>query len=230
MKNRDWMPTREQDLLDLVNRWIANFQSTDFDWRTEDILGVSTEITEFITLRDTFLGNRTHHNRIRKDEVKRDCVTAMRKFANNFIRFNPKMNAADKLAFGVRERNAVPLRVACPQDIPRADVSYPGPGLLMLHYGYREGTSRGEAAEYRIKTAWGLMPPGVLAQPPSGEYFFTSPPLHGSQLPNSVNTRRRKHQFDFTPYSQYKVFFSLRYENDKGQEGPCSPVFSAVIP
>jgi hypothetical protein len=57
------------------------------------------------------------------------------------------------------------------------------------------------------------------------------PAVHGTNLPHSRFVRRRKELFIFPPEDSGKTaYFSIRYENSKGQAGPWGPVFSTVIP
>jgi hypothetical protein len=55
----------------------------------------------------------------------------------------------------------------------------------------------------------------------------------GEDLPHSVFTHKKKYRFDFDGDSGKTVYFSLKYENEKGGEegeGLYGPIFSAIIP
>jgi hypothetical protein len=55
--------------------------------------------------------------------------------------------------------------------------------------------------------------------------------VHGTELPHSRFTRRKKELFEFPLEDSGKTaYFCIRLENSKGKAGPWGPVFSAIIP
>jgi hypothetical protein len=56
-------------------------------------------------------------------------------------------------------------------------------------------------------------------------------PQSETELTESRFTRRKREVFIFQPGDAAKrIYFSMRYENSKGQTGQWCPIFSAVIP
>jgi hypothetical protein len=67
--------------------------------------------------------------------------------------------------------------------------------------------------------------------PPPDKFRLVALPSSGDDLPHSVFTRKRAHQFDFPEADRGKsVYFCLRYENSKGDAGPWGPILQAIIP
>jgi hypothetical protein len=64
----------------------------------------------------------------------------------------------------------------------------------------------------------------------NGRFRIAVPPVTGDDLPHAVFTRKKKHIFNFEGCPGMTVYFCLRCENEKGEPGPCGPVFFAVIP
>jgi hypothetical protein len=88
------------------------------------------------------------------------------------------------------------------------------------------GNPPGAASDYGVRIYWGL------TGAPTEKYRFrvTETPKSGYDLPNSRYTRRKRENFDFDGESGNRVYFCMRYENNKGGEGPFGPILSAVIP
>jgi len=63
-----------------------------------------------------------------------------------------------------------------------------------------------------------------------GKFRIFKTPATPSDLPHSVFTRRRRHQFVFEGASGKRVFVAICYENSKGDRGPFGPLLDAIIP
>jgi hypothetical protein len=77
------------------------------------------------------------------------------------------------------------------------------------------------------------MPPGgaTLEEAAGDNRYLTKAAVTGDELPHSRFTRRRRIVIEFNAADSGKtVYFSIRFENAKGDKGPWGPVFSAVIP
>jgi hypothetical protein len=114
-----------------------------------------------------------------------------------------------------------------------ADVSFPGLHLLELHIKSLPAIQGDRnQSDYGVRIYYGIMPPGgatvEVATGQKRELMYA--PTVGDELPHSVFTRTKKHQFDFDGDSGKTAYFCLRYENAKGEVGPFGPLLSAVIP
>ncbi|WP_162504965.1 hypothetical protein, partial [Treponema endosymbiont of Eucomonympha sp.] len=106
MAHSDWVPAREQDLVDLAGKWTAALadpsKQTSFGWDAEECAETAVKIAEFLRARDIYEADNSTVNRAGKDEAKGDAVDAMRDFANSAVRFNKRMRDDDKLFWGIR--------------------------------------------------------------------------------------------------------------------------------
>ncbi|MDR2093266.1 MAG: hypothetical protein LBP58_08140 [Azoarcus sp.] len=88
-------------------------------------------------------------------------------------------------------------------------------------------------SDYGYRIYHGILPPGgasvEAATGPKRELLKAA--VTGDELPHSRFTRRPIELFDFEQTDSGKtVYFSVRFENAKGEPGPWGPVFHAVIP
>ena len=112
------------------------------------------------------------------------------------------------------------------QDNPHSGLS----GLLELdNIRSLPGGADDPRSDWGVRIFW-----AILGDPTATDKFRISvPPLAGDDLPHSTFTHRKKYRFNFEGDSGKRVYFCLRYENEKGGkegEGPFGPIFSAIIP
>ncbi|MDR3324576.1 MAG: hypothetical protein LBS82_01120 [Spirochaetaceae bacterium] len=104
-KSKDWVPTREQDLVDLLAHWDAmlgdSAQKTAFGWDGVVCAQILIKISEFLDARAEYQAEKTKSRQLAKDRKKAAVKAAMRKFANSSVRFNDKMQPEDKLELGI---------------------------------------------------------------------------------------------------------------------------------
>ncbi|MDR2260271.1 MAG: hypothetical protein LBE06_04920 [Azoarcus sp.] len=136
----DWLPAREQDLIDLIAVWqvkLANQSlQTAYGWIASECTTTVAALTAFLTARATYQSTPTHPNRLAKDGAKKTAIAAMRKFAAERIRNNPKMTEAQRDELGVRTRDPVPTPVPVPAEGPesRIEISAHAPGQVKVYY------------------------------------------------------------------------------------------------
>jgi hypothetical protein len=134
---------------------------------------------------------------------------------------------------GLKPKDATKTPVAPPAGQAEADVTYPGPHLLMLHLKPMAGTALDPRADHGYRVYYGILPPGgaTAEEAARTHRYLMHVPVSGEDLPSSQFTRRRRELLDFPAEDSGKTaYFSVRYENAKGQKGPWGPVFTAVIP
>ena len=110
----DWLPAREQDLVDLSHKWqkilADTVLQTDFGWNSFECEDVLAKIEHFLDFRDSYEQNQTPENQIARDEYREIAKTAMREFANSSIRFNKHIDGQDKLPLGIKPHDGEPAR------------------------------------------------------------------------------------------------------------------------
>jgi hypothetical protein len=145
----------------------------------------------------------------------------------------PPLTDANMVAFGLKPKDTVRTRVAVPAGQAEADVTYPGPHLLMLHIKPLSGTAIDPRADHGYRIYYGIMPPGgaTVEQATGHSRYLMKAPVSGEDLPHSQFTRRRRETMVLSPADSGKTaHFCIRFENSKGEAGPWGPLFSAVIP
>jgi hypothetical protein len=70
----DWVPTKEQDLVDLCQKWVTilsdSAKITAYGWDQTECTGVLGKITAFLTARSDYEADNSTAKRIVKDEAK----------------------------------------------------------------------------------------------------------------------------------------------------------------
>jgi hypothetical protein len=159
-------------------------------------------------------------------------VAGMRNIKDRHFK-SPPLRDSDFVSLGLKPRDETKTPVAAPTGQAEADITYPGPHLLKLHLKPIEGTALDPRADHGYRIYYGILPPGgaTAEEAARTHRYLMHPAVTGEDLPNSQFTRRRRELFDFPAEDSGKTaYFSVRYENAKGQKGPWGPVFTAVIP
>jgi hypothetical protein len=231
----DWVPSREQDLVDLAAKWTETLgetaKQTAYGWDAASCTAVTGTITVFLTARNVYEQTNSTENRIAKDEAKAAAVAEMREFARASLRFNKKVDDETRVFLGMRITDTVKTSIPAPQAQCTGKVSNPGIHLVEVELtGYAILTAD-QRANYGVRIYWGIVPQGeVTVEMASGpKHYLAKQPETGEVLGNSVFTRKQKHVFDFEGDSGNRVFFCCRFENSKGEGGPFGPIISAII-
>ncbi|MDR2516695.1 MAG: hypothetical protein LBC88_04855, partial [Spirochaetaceae bacterium] len=78
MPGGDWIPTREQDLVDLSQKWAAALADTAkiaaFGWDPAECTAVLGKINAFLTARTAYEADNSTAKRLAKDEAKEEAV------------------------------------------------------------------------------------------------------------------------------------------------------------
>jgi hypothetical protein len=101
----DWIPHKEADLVKLIAVWDAKLASTAnraaFAWETSDCVNTQVAMAKFTDALAKYTDDPTQTNRIDKDEAMAIAISAMRVFAGDRVRKNPRMSVSQKLEMGV---------------------------------------------------------------------------------------------------------------------------------
>jgi hypothetical protein len=221
MAHSDWVPTREQDLVDLVEKWKMGLsdtaKQTAFGWDQTECAEVVGKITAFLTARTAYATDNSTGNRIAKDETKGEMVDAMRDFANSSIRFNKKMRDEDKLVYGIHPADTTPTYHGTPTSQPDTEVENTRNHFehLVRAINHERGDHSKPVDAYGVRYAWQV----------GGEK-----PASGVDLPKSKFSRKTTHIVQHTEADKSKTaYYSTCYENSRGDTGSWSPVEEAII-
>jgi hypothetical protein len=221
MAHTDWVPRREQDLVDLMAQWMALASDPAkialFAWLAAECGKLLLNIENFLTARTDYEANKTPEKRLLKDELKEEAVDIMRDFANKYVRFNPKMTDADRLAMGIRPTDTTHTTHPAPTSQPDTDVL-----PTANHYEHRVhalnhavGGAAKPADAYGVRYGWQV----------GGEK-----PASGEDLPKSHFTRKVTYVVVHSEADKAKTaYYATCYENSKGDQGRWSPVTEAII-
>jgi hypothetical protein len=197
MAHGDWVPPREQDLVDLAAKWTVGLADTENQkafGRASGECTTVTEITAFVTARTVYEMDNSTKNNMAKTEAKVAAVDAMRDFANSSIRFNKKMTNEDKLVYGIRPADTTPMPHPKPESQPDTDVL-----TTLNHFEHRVNTLNHvlggiskPADAYGVRYAWQV----------GGEK-----PATGADLPKSVFSRRTHHIATYTEADKGKTVY-----------------------
>jgi hypothetical protein len=217
----DWMPKKEQDLVDLCGKWKIELEKpaniTAYGWAQTEVTATLGTIDAFLTARTAYEADNSTGNRLAKDEAKEEAVDAMRDFANSSIHFNKKMNDPQKLVFGIHPADKTPTHHLPPTSQP--DTAVENTPNHFEHKVRALNHATGDTAKpedaYGVRYAWQV----------GGEK-----PASGADLGKTKFTRKTTHIVTHTEADKGKTaYYSTCYENSKGDTGPWSPIEEAVI-
>ncbi|MDR0684562.1 MAG: hypothetical protein LBF83_05495 [Spirochaetaceae bacterium] len=220
MAHSDWVPTREQDLVDLAQKWAAvladSVKITAFGWDSTECAAVLGKINAFLTARNAYEADNSTAKRLAKDEAKEESVDAMRDFANTSIRFNKKMDDPAKLLMGIHPKDTTPtshpIPVSQPEMVVENTVNHFEHKVMAVNH---EGKASKPADAYGVRFAWQV---------------GGTRPASGADLSKTKFSRKPILLVTHTEADKAKTsYYAACYENSKGDAGPWSPVEEAVI-
>jgi hypothetical protein len=122
MPHKDWIPTKEQDRLEMMNTWkegLANpVYKTQFGWPEGEITALTDLIEKAQSAHANYVADNSSARKITKDRTMKDAIAGIRDFARSFIRFNKKMSPEYKIVFGISELDREPTPAGTPQTRP----------------------------------------------------------------------------------------------------------------
>ncbi|MDR0410413.1 MAG: hypothetical protein LBH75_00355 [Treponema sp.] len=212
----DWVPTQEEKLVELIADWRVKLSNhalrTAYGWPADECTQTEDAFTTFLDARTVYRTTPTKANRIEKDELRKDAIDAMRKFARERIRNNGKMNDGQKQEMGVTASDREPSPVPIPDAGPDSEalISAREPGVIKIRY-----LGAKPYGVDRIEIAW------TVSHTP-----IDSPEL----LTHNGTFSRNPWERTFSAAERAKkLYYSLRYLT-KGGESHWSDVREVVIP
>ena len=172
--------------------------------------------------------NRRPVEVLAKNVAKAKLLKAFRNFVQGFLARNVNVTEQDRHLMGLPQRDTIPTSVPQPVTQVEGTLSFRGLGLIEMR-DIRPATDKPDArAGYGVRIYYGIM--GGATTEENNKFRLVARPTHGSELPHSVFTRRRRHLLDFTDERGKEVFFCMRYENSKGEAGPWGKIIQAFVP
>jgi hypothetical protein len=235
LKNFDWLPGKRTGQLAMAKKWHTVLTDKGKQWQVTD--ADISELNDLIGDAEKWLdkamaADRNAITTTRCKEAFDNLAEYMRNIkARKF--FSPPLYDPDFISLGLRPRDIIYTPAADPTGQAAADITYPGPALLMLHMKTLSSTASDPRTDLGYRIYYGILSKdGASAEETAvSRRYLMEPPVTGKELPSSQFTRRKKEMFIFTAEDSGKTaYFCIHFENSKGKAGPWGPVFSAVIP
>jgi hypothetical protein len=221
MSDNQWLPLKEQDLVDSCNTLDAGLNNsavvTAFGWNQQDVTATSAAIGGFLTARETFQKDDSTKNRLAKNEAKKAVRKSIQDFARYNIRSNRLMTPEQKLYYGVITPDSTPTPTPRPSTVPEADADTSIGRQVTIHFWDRGSTSRAKPhGVHGAEIRWAIL---------------DHEPASVKELVNS--------DFDTaSPFTLYfdesdrgkRLYYSLRWESTTNLKGSFGDIYSVVIP
>ncbi|MHB9293667.1 hypothetical protein Holit_02794 [Hollandina sp. SP2] len=220
--HNDWIPGREQDFVDLCQRWKPELEDPSkaaaYGWDQTEVTAVLAPINGFLTARTAYEADNSTAKRIAKDDTKDEAVDGMRDFANTSIRFNKKITDPQKMVFGIHPKDPTQRIHGIPASQPDTVVEN-----TVNHFEHRvralnheTGGASKPADAYGVRYAWQV----------GGE----KPASGGAIRGQTKFSRKTNLVVTHTEADKAKTcYYSCCYENRRGEQGSWSPVEEGII-
>jgi hypothetical protein len=218
---RDYIPVKYV----LLIAWLTNF----VDYLTQNIsrFGIESDtLNAYQVYVDAFraaharaeLPNAGKADRLDRREKAQAVTKATRDFVNTYLRFNKAVTDEDRVKLGLTVPDQKPTHSSAPGtmiDVDRIDTSVIM--RLSIHYKDRERQSRGK--------------PEHVHGAEICSAILDHKPATTDELTHSDFSAHSPFTFIFDEDRRGKtLWFHLRWENPRGEKGPWSELYYAVIP
>ena len=137
---------------------------------------------------------------------------------NNMVRNNPGITNEDLYALGFPPRsNNKPTPVPIPTTSPEAIIEPAENGVVNIHFRDKGAANKAKpAGVHGVEIKWDLL---------------STKPETSEELTNSVFDTKTPYQFVFNGSQRgQRLYFSLRWENTRGEKGNWSKIYETFIP
>jgi hypothetical protein len=221
MADNDWLPGKEQDLVDLCIRWRIGLGDPTvvaaFGWDQVDVTVTLAALDAFLSARMAYKQDNSTRNRRIKDEAKEVAKRTMRGFANTSIRYNKLMKEEDKEYYGIHTHDPIPTPNPKPTTFPEAEADTSVLRQVTIHFWDSFTKKRGKPhGIHGAEIRWAIL---------------DHVPISVKELVNSDFDTATPFTlvFDESQRGQ-RLYFCLRWESTTNQKGPDGEIYSVVIP
>jgi hypothetical protein len=229
MAYEHWFPGKRAEVLGMAKNWVQLVSANKTAWSIPD--GILQDLTAKTAAAQAAFdlvqsAARTAENTAQCQAAFADLEQCMRNTKNRCF-FAPPLTDPNLISLGLKPKDTVKTPVPVPTSEAEADITFPDFHLIELVKIRRRGLGSSDPrSEHGVRIHFGVLD----ERGARGRFLISAVPETGEDLPHSVFTRRKKERFDFNGYSGKTVYFSLRWENTKGEGGPFGPLKHAVIP
>jgi hypothetical protein len=220
MTKRDYIPESFSGLLN----WLNNFALCIEENPT--LFGVPAP--KFQELKDSILAyaeayvkaimpNAGSTDRLIRRLTAEKARAEARRIVNSCLRYGETVKDEDRLNLGLTIRDTKPTAAHKPTNTILVLIDSSMIRRLTLKYMNEENRSRSKPKGiHGAEILWGVLP---------------APPETVEELVHSDFSIRSPHTFEFDDKQRgLTAYFVLRWENTRGQKGPWSKIYSAIIP
>ena len=221
MRSKDYIPASDPKFIEFGENLFDKAGLHHEDWgvpSAEQVIGGA-----LIEFKDKYAKaiqpNRGKIDVSEKNAARKVAEKAIRSYVQGFLAKNPLITDTEREMLKINVYDTTPTTISAPLGQANAKVDYLGQLQLQLRIFHVENTPIDPKANYGFRIYFGIYADS------------DTPPANGMELRESRFTRQKKMLFTFLPTDAKKtVYFSIRYENSKGEAGTWGPLFSAVIP
>jgi hypothetical protein len=221
MPGSDWLPTREQDLADLCQKWKTGLSDAAnvaaFGWNQAEVTVVLGVVDGFLTARTAYEENDSSKNRLKKDEAKDEAKSAMRDFANTSLRFNKRMADEDRAFYGLHPSDRTHTPDTEPKTFPEAEPDTSVIRQVTIRFWDSATKKRGKPhGVHGAEIRWALLDhaPASVDELLKSDFDTASP----FTLKFDESDRGKR------------LYFCLRWESVTNLKGPYGEIYLAIIP
>jgi hypothetical protein len=216
----DYIPRSDGAFLEWAKTLItyAAAHLTTFNIPQTAFTPIQTLLTAYETAFEAVQNpNRGKVDVLNKDESRDALKAAQRTFVKAYLAFNPAVMDADKESMGLPLRDNTRTPTPPPSTIPEAEIDSSIIRQLTIRFKDNGSEKRGKpTGVHGVEIVWDMT---------------ETAPATMDEFKNSAFDTASPYTFTFDESQRgKKVFFCLRRENARGEKGPWSEIYNAIIP
>jgi hypothetical protein len=219
---RDYIPSNDGAFLDWAKNLITDTTAHVTEWHIEAaaLAALQPLLTAFETAFTAFKSpNHGKEDTLNKNDARDALKAAIRSFVKANLLYNPVLTSADRDRIGIPIHDNKRSPVPPPSTYPEGEVDTSMMRQLTVHVRDAGSTSKGKPDKvHGVEIRWDIR---------------DIAPVDPEELTRSAFSTRSSHTLHFSGEDEGKrVYFCLRWENNKGDEGkgPWGAIFSAIVP
>jgi hypothetical protein len=161
--------------------------------------------------------NRGKVDVLNKNKARDGLKASLRTFVKAYLTYNPAVSDTDKENMGLPLHDGTRTPTPPPSTIPEAEIDSSIIRQLTIHFKDNGSEKRGKPhGVHGVEIVWDMT---------------ETAPATMDQFKNSAFDTASPYTFTFDESQRgKKIFLCLRWENAKGEKGPWSEIYNAIIP
>jgi hypothetical protein len=217
----DFIPKADRTFLTWLKTLIAYLQTKIAAWGvpSAEVTAMQTLATTFETALNTAETPSTHTvvTVQAKNTARKAVESKTRIVLKGYVTYNPAVTDADRDAMGLPIHKTSRTPVPVPVTIPEAEIMLPSPGVVEIHFRDAESEHKAKpTGVHGAEIAWAIL---------------DMPTTDWKQLTHSSFDTHTPLRLSFEGADRGKtLYYALRWENTRGEKGPWSEIYHAIIP